>query len=45
MVEHDNSGFPLSYCILSTASSIEIGKRTKALTAWATCLRDQYSVI
>jgi hypothetical protein len=44
MAEHDNSGLPLSYCVLSTASSIENGKRTKALTAWAKCLRDMYGV-
>jgi len=44
MGEYDNAGFPLSYCLLSTATAIEIGKRTKALTAWATCLRDKYGV-
>lgn len=45
MGEHDNAGFPLSYCLLSTATAVEIGKRTKALTAWADCLRDTYGVI
>ena len=45
LAEHDNAGFPLSYCLLSTASAIPIGKRTKALTAWATCLRDRYNVV
>jgi len=44
MAEHDGSGFPLSYCLLSTASSVQIGKRTEALTAWATRLRDTYGV-
>ncbi|KAG2153487.1 uncharacterized protein EDB93DRAFT_1248751 [Suillus bovinus] len=29
--EFDNAGFPLSYCLLSTATAIEIGKRTTAL--------------
>lgn len=43
--EFDNAGFPLSYCLLSTATSIEIGKRTTALRKWATCLRDKYSVV
>ncbi|KAG0694190.1 hypothetical protein DFH29DRAFT_985319 [Suillus ampliporus] len=42
--EFDNAGFPLSYCLLSTATSIEIGKRTTALRKWAMCLRDQYGV-
>ncbi|KAJ6473033.1 hypothetical protein C8R45DRAFT_1163371 [Mycena sanguinolenta] len=41
---YDNSGFPLSYLFLSTASSIDQGKRRKAFTAWATCLRDAYRV-
>ena len=45
MTEHDNAGLPLSYCVLSTASSVDAGKRTKALTAWATCLRDIYGII
>ena len=45
MAEHDNAGFPLSYCLLSTATSVDIHKRTKALTAWANCLRDTYGVI
>ncbi|KAG0693922.1 hypothetical protein DFH29DRAFT_815867 [Suillus ampliporus] len=29
--EFDNAGFPLSYCLLLTATAIEIGKRTTAL--------------
>jgi len=45
MGEYDNAGFPLSYCLLSTASAIEIGKRTKALTAWANRLRDDYGIM
>ncbi|KAJ7168967.1 hypothetical protein C8R46DRAFT_1350427 [Mycena filopes] len=44
MTEHDGAGFPLSYLLLSTASSIDQGKRTKALTAWAKCVRDTYGV-
>jgi hypothetical protein len=43
--EYDNAGFPLSYCLLSTASSIETGKRIKALEAWATVLREKYNII
>lgn len=45
MAEHDNTGLPLSYCVLSTASSMDAGKRTKALATWATCLRDKYGII
>jgi hypothetical protein len=43
--EFDNAGFPLSYCLLSTAMSIEIGKHTIALRKWALCLRDKYGVV
>jgi hypothetical protein len=43
--EYDNAGFPLSYCLLSTVAATEIGKRTKALTAWGTVLCDMYRVI
>ncbi|KAJ7916046.1 hypothetical protein B0H13DRAFT_2451203 [Mycena leptocephala] len=45
MGEQDGAGFPLSYLLLSTVSSIDQGKRTKALTAWAKCLRDTYGII
>ena len=44
MAEHDNAGFPLSYCLLSTATAIDLGKQTKALTARAKCLKDKYGV-
>ncbi|KAJ7787334.1 hypothetical protein B0H14DRAFT_3580477 [Mycena olivaceomarginata] len=44
MSEQDGAGFPLSYLLLSTASSIDQGKRTKALTVWAKCVRDEYGV-
>ncbi|KAG1874931.1 hypothetical protein F4604DRAFT_2008937 [Suillus subluteus] len=43
--EFDNAGFPLSYCLLSTATAIEIGKRTTALRQWTTYLRDKYGII
>jgi hypothetical protein len=45
LAEHDNARFPLSYCLLSTADSIDIGKRKAALEAWAQVLRDKYGVI
>jgi hypothetical protein len=44
MAEHDNAGFPLAYCMLSTATSLEIGKRKKALTRWVEKLRDTYGI-
>ena len=44
MGEHDNTGFPLTYCLLSTATAIDQGKHTKALSAWAKCLRDKYGI-
>jgi len=43
--EYDNAGFPFSYCLLSTASSIAIGKRTTALEAWTKILREKYAII
>ena len=42
MGKHDNA---LSYCPLSTATAVEIGKCMKALMAWADCLRHTYGVI
>ncbi|KAF9497385.1 hypothetical protein BDN71DRAFT_1481789 [Pleurotus eryngii] len=42
LAEFDNAGFPLSYCLLSTASVIEISKHTQALTRWITMLQDRY---
>lgn len=44
MGEYDNAGFPMSYCLLSTATAIDAGKRKKAVAAWAQCLRDKYGV-
>ncbi|KAJ7086004.1 hypothetical protein B0H15DRAFT_950602 [Mycena belliarum] len=44
MAEHDGAGFPLSYLLLSTATSIDQGKRKQALTAWARCVRDTYGI-
>jgi hypothetical protein len=43
--EYDNAGFPLSYCLLTTATSIEDRKHTKALAAWAAVLRREYSIV
>ena len=44
MAEHDNAGFPISYCLLSTATSIEQGKWRKALAGWATCIKEAYGI-
>ena len=44
MAEYDNAGFPLTYCLLSTASAIEDQKRTKSLTAWALCVKEHYGI-
>jgi hypothetical protein len=34
----------MTYCLLSTATAIDIGKRKKSIIAWSRCLRDQYGV-
>jgi hypothetical protein len=44
MGEYDNAGFPLSYCLLTTATAIDAGKRKITLTAWTKCLRDKYGI-
>jgi hypothetical protein len=44
MAEYNNAGFPLSYCLLSTASTINQRKRLEALVAWGICLQDQYGI-
>ncbi|ESK80971.1 hypothetical protein Moror_7640, partial [Moniliophthora roreri MCA 2997] len=36
--EHDGEGFPLSYCLLSTATAISPQKHTNALKNWTTHL-------
>lgn len=44
MGEYDNAGFLMTYCLLSTATAIDLGKRKLAIAAWARCLRDKYGV-
>ena len=44
MGEHDNAGFPLAYCLLSTASCLTAGKRKVSLTSFMKCVRDRYDV-
>ena len=43
--EYDNTGFPLSYCLLTTASSLEDQKCTRVLESWGTILRDTYGLV
>jgi hypothetical protein len=43
--KYEDTGFPLSYCLLSTASAFDVQKWTKALLAWGKHLRDQYGLI
>ena len=45
MGEYDNTGFPLMYCLLSTAKALRIRKWKKALNNWAAVLRDRYGII
>ena len=45
MGEYNNTGFPLTYCLLSTAEALEIGKWKKALNAWVSILCDKYGII
>ena len=45
MGEYNNAGFPITYCLLSTAEALEIGKWKKALNAWASILCNKYSII
>jgi len=44
MGEYDNAGFPSTYCLLSTATAIDTGKKKKAIAAWSQFLHDKYGV-
>ncbi|KAL0574775.1 hypothetical protein V5O48_007186 [Marasmius crinis-equi] len=44
LAEHDGAGYPLAYCLLSTASSTILGKRILALELFARQLRDRYGI-
>ena len=44
IAEHDNAGFPLSYCLLSTGTAIEPKKRTGALSNWITKVKETYQI-
>lgn len=42
--EIDNAGYPVAYCLLSTATSISLGKRTAALSAFLQRIKVTYKV-
>ena len=44
MGEYDNAGFPLSYCLLTTAQAVSNGKRKRALQNWAQRLKERYGI-
>jgi hypothetical protein len=44
LAEQDNSGIPVAYMLLSTATSMVPEKRIKALTAFFQCVRDKYAI-
>ena len=44
MGKYNNAGFPMTYCLLSTATAIDLGKRKKLIIAWSQCLQDKYGV-
>ncbi|KAF5345219.1 hypothetical protein D9757_015315 [Collybiopsis confluens] len=44
LFEHDNAGFPGSYCLLTTASACDPGKRTRALKLWMTAVKTTYGI-
>ena len=44
IAEHDNTGYPLSYCLLSTATAIEPQKRIRALSNWIKKVKEVYHI-
>lgn len=44
MAEHDNTGIPVAYLLLSTATSIEQLKRKRAIASFLTVIRDKYNL-
>lgn len=44
IAEHDNAGYPLSYCLLSTATAIEPKKRIRALSNWIAKVKEAYCI-
>ena len=44
IAEHDNASYPLSYCLLSTATAIKPKKRIRALSNWITKVKEVYHI-
>ncbi|TFK96094.1 hypothetical protein BDV98DRAFT_516418, partial [Pterulicium gracile] len=44
IAEVDGAGVPIGYCLLSTASALNPGKRKRALLRWATALQEHYDL-
>ncbi|KAF8229248.1 hypothetical protein L208DRAFT_1200603, partial [Tricholoma matsutake] len=44
MSEYDNAGFPMTYCLLSTATANDLGKWKLVTAAWSRCLHNKYGV-
>ncbi|EAU90664.2 hypothetical protein CC1G_03933 [Coprinopsis cinerea okayama7 len=44
MAEYDNAGYPLCYCLLTTATAIDQKKRTKSLASFASACKKMYGV-
>ncbi|KIJ26521.1 hypothetical protein M422DRAFT_272397 [Sphaerobolus stellatus SS14] len=44
LAEQDNSGIPIAYCLLTTASAITPGKHKRALKSFMKSLCDEYNV-
>lgn len=43
--EYNNASFPLTYCLLSTAETVEMGNWKKTLNVWTSVLHDKYDII
>jgi len=45
IAEHDNAGYPLSYCLLSAATAIEPSrKRIRVLSNWLKKVKEAYHI-
>jgi hypothetical protein len=44
MAEVGGAGVPISYCLLSTTSSITKNKQSLALGSWCKALRDRFNI-
>lgn len=44
VAEWDTTGLPISYCLLSTATSLEHHKRLKSIARWLKAIRQLYGI-